>query len=197
MPYSIQGTYYAPCSCKVACPCSFGEEDGDQGWCSGVIMVDVRGGEADGVDLSGTKAAAVVDWPRGFLAGDGKGRIYVDQSASDEQRGALERIVSGQAGGSLEAIAALVPSWLPAQAADISIQSDNGKTSFTIGDIGEGIVDPLRNEEGQVTTVQNIPVAFTEPTILARGDGTRFHDPELRDWESLGHGEQGDFDWSG
>jgi hypothetical protein len=45
--------------------------------------------------------------------------------------------------------------------------------------------------------VANIPVAFTEPTILARGDGTSFHDPDLRDWESLGHGEQGEFEWSG
>jgi hypothetical protein len=26
--------------------------------------------------------------------------------------------------------------------------------------------------------------------------GTRFHDPEMREWESGGHGEQIDFHWS-
>jgi hypothetical protein len=197
MAYSIQGTYYEPCSCKVACPCAYGELDGDQGWCSGVIMADVRGGEADGVDLAGTRAALVADWPRGFLAGEGTGRIYVDQGASEEQRSALERIMSGQAGGSMGPIAALIPKWLSAKTVEISLQSDNGKTTFSIGDIGQGVVTPLRNEAGQITKVQNIPVAFAEPTILGRGDGTRFHDPELRDWESLGHAAQGDFDWTG
>jgi hypothetical protein len=197
MAYSIQGTYYEPCSCKVACPCAYGEQDGDQGWCSGVIMADVRGGEADGVDLAGTRAALVADWPRGFLAGEGTGRIYVDQGASEDQRSALERIMSGQAGGSMEAIAALIPSWLPAKTVEISLQSNNGKTTFTIGDVGQGVIDPLRNQAGEITKVQNIPVAFAEPTILGRGDGTRFHDPQLRDWESLGHAAQGDFDWNG
>lgn len=38
---------------------------------------------------------------------------------------------------------------------------------------------------------------FAERTILGRGDGTRFHDPDLREWESGGHAEQGDFEWSG
>ncbi len=197
MAWNIQGTYYGPCSCKVGCPCSLGEEDGDQGWCSGILAFDIRSGEVDGVDVGGTKAAVIADWPRGYLAGNGKGRFYVDPGVSDEQRAGLERALTGQAGGSLEALSALIPEWLPAQEAPISFGDGDEGTNITIGDIGQGVFKPLKNEEGGTTTVQNIPVAFTEPTVLGRGDGTRFHDPDLREWESLGHSESGDFDWSG
>jgi hypothetical protein len=181
----------------VGCPCSFGEEDGDQGWCSGVLAFDIRSGEVDGVDVGGTKAMVIADWPRGYLAGNGKGRLYVDTGVSDEQRAGLEQALTGRAGGSLEALSALIPEWLPVQQAPISFDAADGGTDIKVGDIGQAVFRPLKNPDGGVTTVQNIPVAFTEPTILGRGDGTRFHDPDLREWESLGHGETGEFDWSG
>lgn len=198
MAWQMTGTYYAPCSCNVACPCAFGEMDGDRGWCSGLLLFDVKGGDVDGVDVGGTCGAIVADWPRGFLAGEGKGRLYVDSGVSDEQRAALERVLTGQAGGSLEPIGALIPEWLPVQQVSIDIQNGGDETRATIGDVGEAVIKPLKNEEtGGPTTVVNMPVRFVEHTILGRGDGTRFKDPDLREWESGGHGEQGDFEWSG
>jgi len=198
MAWQINGTYYAPCSCNVACPCLFGEMDGDQGWCSGVLLFDVKSGEVDGVDVGGARAAIVADWPRGFLAGEGKGRLYFDSSVSDEQRSALERVLTGQAGGSLEPIGALIPEWLPAQQTSIEIRNGGDETRATIGDVGDAVIKPLKSEEtGERTTVLSPPVRFAEHTILGRGDGTRFRDPDLRDWQSGGHAEQGDFAWSG
>src|SRR5437867_2345044 len=72
MAWQISGTGLGPCSCKVSCPCELGELVADQGWCSGVFAFDLRSGNVDGVDVSGTKVVFVGDWPSGFLSGNGK-----------------------------------------------------------------------------------------------------------------------------
>jgi len=197
MAWQISGTYWVPCSCKVGCPCIFGEMEGDNGWCSGAFVVQVDRGNADGVDLSGTKVALDADWPSGYLAGSGKGRVYLDPSSSPAQREALAAIVSGRKGGSLEAMGALIPTMLPPKEAAITIRRGDDQTQITVGDVGDLTVAPMRGESGGTTTVRNAPVAFVEETILARGTGSKWRDPDLKQWESGGHAEQGDFNWSG
>jgi len=85
------------------------------------------------------------------------------------------------------------------EAGPVKHPDDEGdETRATIGDVGDAVIKPLKSEEtGERTTVLSPPVRFAEHTILGRGDGTRFRDPDLRDWQSGGHAEQGDFAWSG
>ena len=198
MAWQIAGTYYAPCSCDVGCPCLLGETEGDQegGWCSGIIAVDVKSGHSDGVDLGGTKALLIADWPKGFLAGDGTGRIYVDEDASGDQGRELEAVLSGQKGGVFEVVGDLVPDTLETRRAPISDETSGETTRISVGDIGQAVVEPLKGPEGDNTMLLHGAAAFREQTTLARGTGTRFHDPDMREWESLGHGEFADFDWS-
>jgi len=104
MAWHIVGTYYAPCSCKVGCPCILGEMEGDQVWCSGGQWVHIGSGDVDGVDVGGAKLAWVADWPKGFLGGEGVGRIYFDPSVSAAQRATLEPLFKGQRGGVYEVV---------------------------------------------------------------------------------------------
>jgi hypothetical protein len=194
----MTGTYYAPCSCNVGCPCLLGELEGDQegGWCSGVVVVDIRSGESDGVDLDGTRAMLIADWPKGFLAGDGSGRIYVHEGVSDEQESELVAILGGEKGGVFQEIGSLVPNTLNPRRASIEIDTSGDTTRIRVGDIGEAVLEPLKGASGERTRLLHGAAAFRDDTNLARGTGTRFHDPDLRDWESLGHGEFTDFEWS-
>lgn len=89
MAYHIAGTWMGPCSCKVGCPCVLGELEADRGWCSAVGIFDIKRGTVDGVDVSGTKAALVVDWPSGLLKGNGTGHVYFDTAVSEKQQAAL------------------------------------------------------------------------------------------------------------
>jgi hypothetical protein len=156
MAWRLKGTYAAPCSCYLACPCTFGELDGDRGWCSGVVFYDITEGDVNGVDVGGTRAALVADWPRGFLAGDGTARAYFDPSVSDEQRAALEPVVTGQAGGSLEGLSALIPTYLESKMEPIEFgRSSDGSLQLKIGVVADLNVEPLRNEAGDITTVAN------------------------------------------
>ena len=87
-----------------------------------------------------------------------------------------------------------MPNFLPSQEALINIQVGEEDTRATVGDIGEVVVKPLRGPEGDVTRLIHGAATFRDDIILADGSGPRFHDPELREWESGGHGEQVDFD---
>ena len=197
MTWRLTGTYYGPCSCDVGCPCILGEMEGDRGWCSGALVFDIQGGNVNGTDVGGSKVALVADWPSGFLAGNGTGRMYFDQSVSQEQRSALESVLSGQQGGVFEVIAGLVPDVLPSKEAPIDIQTDEEETTrIRVGDVGAAVVTPLRGPEGDFTRLLHGAAAFRDDIILSKGTGTRFHDPDLREWESGGHAERGDFDWS-
>ncbi|ACZ42886.1 protein of unknown function DUF1326 [Thermobaculum terrenum ATCC BAA-798] len=196
MAWHISGTYYAPCSCKVGCPCTLGEPDGDQGWCSGAILLDIQSGEVDGTDVSGSRALFLADWPRGFISGNGTARIYFDSSISAEKRSALEPMLMGKMGGVLEVLASLVPNMLAPKDAPIQIQTIDGKTQATVGDVGMVVVEPLVGPNGEPTVLQNGAFAFRGHITLGRGTGTYFHDPEMRAWTSAGHGEMEEFDWS-
>ena len=195
MAWRLTGTYYLPCSCNVGCPCEFGEMEGDRGWCSAAIVLDVRSGEVDGTDVSGTKAAFDGDWPSGFLAGNGTGRLYFDQGVSQEQRSALESVIRGERGGVFEILASLTPQFLPSKEAPINIQPGEDTAHIKVGDFGAMVVTPLRGPEGDLTTVRHAPGAFVAEFVLSKGTGSSWRDPEMREWESGGHAERAEFDW--
>ncbi len=65
-----------------------------------------------------------------------------------------------------------------------------------MGDFGAIVVTPLRGPEGDLTTARHATAAFAEEFVLAKGTGSSWRDPEMREWTSGGHAEQGDFDWS-
>jgi hypothetical protein len=91
----------------------------------------------------------------------------------------------------------LIPDVLPAREVPINIQPGEDATRIKVGDVGGLMVAPLRDEEGNLTTLRHAPIRFVEDTVLARGTGSSWRDPEMRQWESGGHAEQGDFNWSG
>ena len=197
MPWHLSGTMYNPCSCKIGCPCALGEMEADQGWCSAIIVWDIQSGDIDGVSLNGTRVAMAADWPAGFLGGNGTGRMYFDPSLSAQQRPALEAVMSGSRGGMPDDVfKALVPNVLPAQTAAISIQKNGDTTTITIGDYGQAVVTPRRGASGEVTRLMHGAAAIRENVVWGDGRGTAWHDPDLRRWESLGHGEMSEFDWS-
>lgn len=196
MAWKIAGTYYGPCSCKVSCPCELGEMEGDNGWCSGTLVFDIQRGTVDGTDVSGAKVVLAADWPSGFLGGNGTGRLYIDPSVSQQQRAALEPVLGGKSGGVFEVIGTLVPNILPIKEARITIQAGQEETHITVGDVGELVIKPLRGATGEYTRLLHGSATFRDDVILARGTGSRWHDPDLRQWESGGHAEQADFEWS-
>ncbi|MDQ3965157.1 MAG: DUF1326 domain-containing protein [Actinomycetota bacterium] len=123
--------------------------------------------------------------------------MYFDPDVSQEQRSALESVLSGQQGGVFEILSSLIVDVLPTRETPIEIQTDGEETTrIRVGDFGAFVVQPLRGPQGDFTRLLHGAAAFRDDIILARGTGSRFHDPEMREWESGGHAERGVFDWS-
>jgi hypothetical protein len=199
MAWQMQGRFMESCSCKLWCPCWLGPAEPDRGWCSGAVIMDIERGDADGLDLSGLKAVFLGDWPKDFASGNGTGQLFLDASASDEQRRVLEAICTGQQGGPWAVVSGVISHWLPAQTARIDVQSGD-RLSVMVEGIGQVHLDPLRDEAGRGVEVRGAAAmaAFDlEMMELAHGDGTRFAAPEMRAWESGGEGIVTTFAWSG
>ena len=196
MPWKLSGEMYDACSCKMICPCTVGPAEPDQGWCSVAQVVQITAGESDGIDLSGAKVAVALELPGDFFSGVDKARLYID--GSDEQRAELEEIYHGNKGGVWAAIAGIVREWLPTKAAAITI-TDEPTPVVEVETGGRLELAPLKTEAGEQAQLVNAPVAanFQLRTLnLHRATGTKWNDPDLRVWESLGYGAKQPITWA-
>jgi hypothetical protein len=199
MSWQITGRSMELCSCKMLCPCWLGPDgQPDEGWCAAVFGFDVQKGSSNGVDLSGTTVVLTADWPGNFFAGQGKARVYIDDSANEDQSRELEAIFSGNNGGHLEGLwGAVVQEWLPAQVSKVEIAWGE-KPSVTVNGIGQGTLQPLTNGAGQATRVTGsvTQAGFQiEGMDLASSKGSQWSDPDFRRWEG-DSGTLHEFNWS-
>jgi hypothetical protein len=186
MAWNVSGQAIELCNCNVLCHCWLGPAKPDQGWCGGAFIFDIQTGSADGVDLSGKKVAFSANWPGDFWSGNGTARIYLDDSASAEQRRELEAIFAGKKGGLLEPLmGGVISKWLPAQTTRFTMQHGENP-SVTIGDVGHVTIKPLKDQTGKPTRIQGAAAqaAFQIDSMhVASSKGSRWTDPELRTWE--------------
>lgn len=199
MGWKISGRSIELCSCKMLCPCWLGADgEPDRGWCAGVFAFDIREGESDGVKLDGTHAAFTGEWPGNFFGGNGTLRVYIDESATSEQRRELEAIFSGKKGGHLEGLlGAVITKRLPAQVSKIEIQWGD-TPSLTIGTVGRAKLQPIKDAAGRPTKVQGAAAQAgfqIDSMDLASSKGSSWSDPDMRAWEG-DSGTLHHFSWS-
>lgn len=190
MAWTMKVRMLESCSCAQMCPCVLGPAKPDQEWCSGVFGMEVTEGNSDGVDLAGAKSALHFELPGDFLGGIDKAKMYYDPSVSEAQRGELDAIFHGEKGGLWGGMREAIKEWLPSAVAAIEIGGPDAP-GFTVEGIGQVVLQPITQEGGAATVISAAPLfeAFAIGTEqLAFAQGTRFSDPDMREWESLGAG---------
>lgn len=90
----VEGPAYGNCNCGYACPCQF-EEDPTQGNCRGFEVMEITKGHFADTDIAGVKVAIVYAWPGPIYEGGGEMQLIIDDSASPDQRKALETVLTG------------------------------------------------------------------------------------------------------
>jgi hypothetical protein len=172
MAWRMAGTYVATCNCNLVCPCPVdGPPTSDDGQCRGVAVFHIAEGNLDDVDLSGVDLSLVNLFPSNLTSGNWKLGVVVDESASDDQADAVERIISGKEGGPFGEFAALTDEWLGMERASVG---------FSNGDLPSGSVagtdytfEPLAGPEGSgtQTTVKNAAFGFAPEFRIGRSSG--------------------------
>lgn len=94
-PWEIQGRELINCNCAYGCPCQFNALP-TQGFCEAMGAIAIDRGHYGDVRLDGTTIGVVFHWPGAIHEGKGKCQPVVDAGASQAQRDALLKIMSGQ-----------------------------------------------------------------------------------------------------
>jgi hypothetical protein len=172
MAWRMAGTDVATCSCNLVCPCPVdGPPTSPDGQCHGVGVFHVEDGNLDDTDISGVDVALVNLFPSNLTAGNWKLGIVVDESASNEQANAIERIVKGEEGGPFADFAALTDEWLGMERGGVSF-SDGDRPTGSITGV-DFTFEPLPGPEGSnaQTTVRNALFGFAEEFRIGKSSG--------------------------
>lgn len=149
-PWEIHGFELANCNCDTGCPCQFMSLP-TKGSCEAAVAFIIESGHYGGTDLSGLRAAQMFKWPGAVHEGNGTMQTIIDESATPEQRAALESILTG---GDTEDMAtfwwvysAMCPTKLDTLYKPVSIEMDyEGRTgSASVPDVFDTSWEPLKN----------------------------------------------------
>ena len=93
--WTIHGREFVNCNCSYGCPCQF---DGlpTHGHCQAVAGMEIEKGYHGSTNLDGLKFVGIFRWPGAIHEGKGEAAVVIDERATEAQRTALLRILSGQ-----------------------------------------------------------------------------------------------------
>ena len=168
MAYRLAGTYVAVCDCSLYCPCpTDGPPTGKDGQCHSTMVFQVRDGSVADTDLSGVDFALFNHFPSNLSAGNWTVGLVVDDAASDEQVDAIEQIFSGEEGGLLGLLGALIGENKGTERAPIRVS--NG--SVSIGEMAQFTFEPALGGDGSPTTVKNAMFGLAPEYKIGKGTG--------------------------
>jgi hypothetical protein len=176
--YRVEGRMLEVCTCKAICPCWIGD-DPDGGTCDSSLAWHVDTGTVEGVDVSGLTLGLSVFIPGNIFAGNWRSVVYVDERATQEQQDALLKVFTGQLGGKIADLAALIGTVVAVERAPITFTVSEGKGTLRIGDAIEANLEQLSGPTG--TTTLNDSVFSTIPGSSAYpGKASTFRRTEAR-----------------
>jgi hypothetical protein len=145
--WRMVGDEVGNCNCDWGCPCQF-DALPTHGNCMAMIAYGINQGSFGDTRLDGVRFAELVWWPGAIHEGNGTRQTVVDESASPEQRNAIEELVLGKHGGEyFEIFASVMSKELDTVYAPIEIDADReARTgSVRIGDLAEATIEPIKN----------------------------------------------------
>jgi hypothetical protein len=192
-----KGLLFENCNCQLVCPghvhfqqlCTHER-------CVGYWAVRFDDGRFEEVSLAGARAVIAYDCPQKMIEGSWTEVVLIDASAGDAQRNAIERILTGQAGGPWEILARFVSNWLPTRSAAIRIEEEERGKSVSIDGILDARIDDIKGRDRSTpVTFENMYNQIHPPTqMLARGT-TCYDDGTIRVETKDTHGLYSKFHW--
>lgn len=159
-PWEIKGRELVNCTCEYGCPCQFNALP-DKGHCHAVAGIVIDEGHYGDTRLDGLNIAAVFKWPAAIHEGNGEAIAFVDKRASEAQRDALLKIMTGQDTAPFATMFAVYASTVTKMNApvftdiDLDLDIDGRSGRLAIKDYIEMKGEPLRNKvSGAVARAQ-------------------------------------------
>jgi hypothetical protein len=186
--WSIEADYFQACNCDYGCPCEF-QAPPSRGFCEGVGAWRITKGNYGSVSLDGLAFGFIAHWPAAIHLGNGTALHLFDERANPQQRDALLRITSGEAGGMpFEIIVKTFTKVLDPQYVKFDFESKGKHAKVSAGKVLNMTVEPIRNpvtgEPESTRVVHETGFVFQSAEVLAgsvcesHADGLRFSWPD-------------------
>ena len=197
-----EGLLFENCNCTAVCPghIHFSQRC-THDVCHGFWAIRFeagRVGQSAPVDLAGIDAVIVYETPPVMVEGGWKQLIIVSDHATDDQREAVEEIVTGARGGPWAVLARFVAEPLPTRAAPIRIDDLPTRKSVTVAGRLTGAVEAIRGwDRDRPVTFENIYNKIHDSTQVIAQGSTRYDDGEIVIANEGTHGLWSRFRWTG
>ena len=167
MAWKLSGTFYENCSCTATCPCTWSnmEYPATTERCNAALAFSIESGDVNGTDMAGCAMVLMVDSPPLMSDGGWNVGLVVDSDASDAQVEALGAVVSGELGGPPAALGPLLGNFLGIERMPISISTENGEHTVSIGDSSSYTGRPHVNGSGDLVELHAIDAHPAGPVL--------------------------------
>jgi hypothetical protein len=197
-PWWARGLLVENCSCTLVCPghIHFSQSCTHER-CKGYWAIRVDDGLFDHTTLAGTRAVIAFDTPQRMIDGGWLQTIIIDDSASPEQRRALETILTGTAGGPWEKLAAFVGTRQPTEFRPIDFVDEGATKRATIAGRLKTVVQRIRGrDKSKPVLFENCFNQIHAPTqVIALGESE--YDDGAVSFRTTGtHGLFSHFEWT-
>ena len=192
-----RGLIFENCACTLVCPghMHFSQRCTHER-CKGFWAFRFDDGAFGGVGLKGTRAVVVFDTPQRMIDGGWTQALVIDEAESPDQRAALERILTGQAGGPWQKLASFVGQQLPTEFRPIAIVDEGPTKRVSITERLRGVVSQIRGRDrSKPVLFDNIFNQIHAPRqVLALGE-TEYDDGTIVINNIGSHGLFSNFEW--
>ena len=195
--WHARGLIFENCSCALVCPGHMHfSQNCTHERCKGYWAVRIDEGAFGNEPLAGTRVVIAFDTPQRMIDGGWLQTIIIDESASDAQRCALETILTGQAGGPWEKLAAFVSTRQPTEFRAIAFEDEPAVKRASIVDRLKTVVTEIRGrDKSRPVLFENIFNQLHASTqVIARGE-SEYDDGVVRFQTTGSHGLYSHFEW--
>jgi hypothetical protein len=193
-----RGLIFENCSCTLVCPghVHFSQRCTHQR-CVGYWALRFDEGVFGDVPLAGLRALVVFDSPQIMIDGNWTERLIIDESASPQQRQALDAILTGQVGGPWQVLGRFVGERLETRFLPITFADEGATKRGSIAGLFTALVTQIRGRDrGRPVVFENIFNQIHASTqVLALGE-TEYDDGVIRIHTVNSHGLFSNFDWA-
>lgn len=198
--WSLKGELILNCNCTVFCPCvvSLGKHPPTEGHCQTWGGIRIDKGKFGKTDLSGLNVALIIEIPERMARGNWTVALWIDERATDAQFKALETILSGKGKGSTNIFSIVVGTYLGAERAPVSYETDGQKRRLTVPKKIMGEIQPIAGaKSGEAVVISNSQYWIAPDIVVAEATQSRVR-AFGRVWDFTGRSaEICQIDWKG
>lgn len=196
--WSARGLLFENCTCQVVCPGHMHfSQNCTHERCLGYWAMRIDEGHFGDVPLAGLRAVVAFEAPQRMMDGGWTEIVLIDDSASTDQRAALDRILRGEVGGAWAVLGRFVATRLDTRYVPIEFGDEGTRHHATIPGLLTTSVSNIRGRD------RSAPVMFENifnqihgaSQVIATGT-SHYDDGVIRFDTEKTHGLHSRFEWT-